>query len=990
VPADSPDAESWEGLPLELEHPSGGTPAGAGTPGGEETISRPISELAPAKKAVLTTPLLQRWLLLCASAAAALSLASIVLSLSAGGGPAPWQGGLLTLDCAVVIFVLRGYLVHGTPLRTVCHWVLSLSGLAAAAFVIQAAVLRSAARIIAWPPPPTEALTMLFASGLLGLAGIIVFVECLQMRSWACRSAAAAGVAFLALAVGHVLGLGAAPGRAAPALRGVPALCWPALAAVALGAGALAAGWQRRRERSGLALVLGGLALLAAGTAFSGYVLAGAGAAHGAAGGARRAWQAAAIWEAAALLPLALPGLAIAWRRPAPLRQDLQEARQFLWILVGLGVVAMVGVWLPTHLSVDLLHMGLVAAGAAALVTGAWMGARRGDWAGRWVLVPTGALAVLVLCTLGKLQVFAARLYPTGSELWAGAVTLCWCALAVGLVFATAGLAAKRQHGRQRLHEWLLWPDARLVCALGTGLCALALSAMFALWAGAPAVAEGVRAALTAGSALAGDLLALAGGADVRDAALRAADALGRALMGSPWAATAAGLLAVALGLHVAALSRARWALYGVAVLWMAPLAVASLLALLYAARLVLPWGAPEPATAAGSYLASSLGARIVLLGIGAALLVRLWESLGAALELAGRVAPIEAATAEAPPPPEQGLAFVVRAGLLLGCLGLGAALVLLQGRTLGGTLAEMGSMAGDWMHAAGVLTGGVGRLAAEWPGYAAAVAAVALVLIAVHDEALHGRVAVYPLLGLVWTLVVGVLWLAWALQVSATSLPASAGRIPALVAMGLMLLLLTAATATVWVRWWMLRRQASGPGEDLLDGADPIGAAHSLGSLGLVLAVGASVAVLLAALGSSPQTRPALARLSQAAASLRDWLALSVETARAHLRVRGRLGEVVALIGAASLAMLCLHLAGRRARGGVRLVLLVLWSGAALAGAAVGGYILLQVEPGQWSAARVLAAIALAAVVVRALVAAGSLGRAPTPAGSAKSTAST
>ncbi len=408
------------------------------------------------------------------------------------------------------------------------------------------------------------------------------------------------------------------------------------------------------------------------------------------------------------------------------------------------------------------------------------------------------------------------------------------------------------------------------------------------------------------------------------------------------------------------------------------PLAVCSLLAALYAVRLVVPWGEVQPATPVGAYLAAGLGARIVLLGLAAALLVRLWESLGAAFDLSRRETAHEepAPAAQAPESQEQDLAFVVRIGLLLGSAGLGVALLLMPGRTLAATLTQLGMMAATWLREGAVVTSGVGRLTAEWTGYAAAVGAIVIVLIAVHDEAMRGRVAVYPLLALVWSLLLGILALGWGLQVSATSLLSTPGRVPALAVTGLVLLLLAAATATVWVRWLRLRRQQRDLGEDMLDRSDPIGAAHSLGSVGLVLVLAAAAAVVLAALSSSAETRPTVTRLSQAAAGLQDWLALSVETARTQLTVYDWLGPVVGLLAAASLAVLCLHLASQRRAGWARLVLFALWSGGALAGAGVSVYLLLQVAPGQWSGARVATAIVLAALFVRALIALGGLGR--------------
>ncbi len=319
----------------------------------------------------------------------------------------------------------------------------------------------------------------------------------------------------------------------------------------------------------------------------------------------------------------------------------------------------------------------------------------------------------------------------------------------------------------------------------------------------------------------------------------------------------------------------------------------------------------------------------------------------------------------------------MVRAGLLVGSAGLGVALLLMPGQMLSATLTQLGVIATTWLREGAVVTSGVGRLAAEWTGYAAAVGAIVLVLIAVHDEAMRGRVAVYPLLALVWTLMLGILALGLgaagerhvpAVHAGARAGPGGDGP----------------SCCCCWprrlrrsgCRWLRLRRHGTGIGEDMLDRSDP-----------------PARRTAWAASGSCwcwwPRWRscwppcPRVRRRSQrsraclgAAAGLQDWLALSVETARTQLTVYDSLGLVVGLLAVASLAVLCLHLASQRRVGWARLVLFALWSGGALAGAGVSVYLLLQVAPGQWSGARVATAIVLAALFVRALIALGSLGR--------------
>ncbi|MHC4592721.1 MAG: hypothetical protein ACYS8L_08520, partial [Planctomycetota bacterium] len=199
-----PDADAgpegpWDGLPLELEDLDSGSAVSA-IPVGEETVERPLAELLPPPGPPPATRWLERWLLLTGAVAVALALASIVACLLPNIRPTAWKAALLAFNGAVVVLVVRSLLVAGTPVHRLCHAVFSVSGIAVGAAVALGSLLRSAIRLV-HGESLSGLLTDLCVLGLAGLAGCMVFAQCLRGRSWACRTAAVSVLVFAILAV---------------------------------------------------------------------------------------------------------------------------------------------------------------------------------------------------------------------------------------------------------------------------------------------------------------------------------------------------------------------------------------------------------------------------------------------------------------------------------------------------------------------------------------------------------------------------------------------------------------------------------------------------------------------------------------------------------------------------------------------------------------------------------------------------------------------
>ncbi|MGD2173803.1 MAG: hypothetical protein PVJ27_00225, partial [Candidatus Brocadiaceae bacterium] len=720
---------------------------------GEETIERPIAELAGAGPTGPTSLWLARWLLFTGLGGGALAVGAIVVALFHGPKPIGWQAGLLAFDCAVIIFIIRSYLASGTPVRVVCHRVFSAAGLAAAGFAIQTILVRSAVRFIYGEPPPAV-LTQFFIFGLLGLAGCIVFLQCLRGVSWACRAAAVSSVVFLALVVLQPLCAGTLFGRQI-ALRGaLPAGIGPAMALLAAAAAGFVVFWelQRRPGTSAgprrIAGAVWGLLLLAV----VGYLGGRWWSQHGSGRTFRALWMLSIAWETAALAALVLPGMLLAWGRRRSLQRDMLEATHLVWVLVVLGGLACLALWLPTHLRGGGLGLAVVMMGAGACMVGAWLGASKGDWASRWALLPAAGLVVAVLCALGRVLDLAAP----GGALWMALSAFLWSCVVVGLAFAAAGLAVRRRRARLQESPVPLWHDVNGLSAVGLVASVLLLWVIFALVSGAPPVVEKVRSGIRAATAHGGDGLTLATGTALTGWARRVVSPLSEAIsdtgggagLSTAASAVTAALLFVIMGVHVLAAARVRLGLYLLAALWSIPMFVGSVLVLAYGTRLFFPLVGPEMRTAAGSFVATHFPARLLVMAALVALMARLWEAYASALQLCRRQrrepAPALLATSEYPP--EHGghdchLVLLIRFGVVLSAAGLVAATLMNPHPGVARVLHEFSNIGRQWGAAALRWADRVGSLAGEWAGYGLGAAVAAYLLFALCAEVRKGRV---------------------------------------------------------------------------------------------------------------------------------------------------------------------------------------------------------------------------------------------------------
>jgi len=986
APRDNRNPEDlWNGLPLRLE----GHEAPSRIPAvsaGEETVDRPIADLLPP--AVPPPPTrggvwLSVWLTLTGVVAGLLAFASIVLAFLTAEAAGGWKGPLVAFDCAVIIFVVRSFVVAGMAPAVVCHHVFSVAGLGAASLAIFGSVLSASAGFIYGSPPP-ELLTNLFVFGALGLAGCMIFAQCLQGRSWACRAAAVSSLVFVILLVLQ-------PFTEYALLTNRPALfpahlerCWLLSLVVCFGA----AGHlhlrrlARRSGRRGTVLAAAYLWLAAAAVALAlvvGQLIARYGAAEASAG----LWKVSVVWSGAAFAPLLLAGLAQAWRRHGSLRGDLYAATGFACSLTALGGLVALALWLPLHWHAGQLEILLVAAGAVAMIAGVWLIESGDYWATRWGLLPAVALAVAAAAALGPLLVFVRDMDAAREDLWRLGAVFLWCSLVVAFAFAAGGLAVRWHRGRAFDPEEALQDDIQLICTAGSMFSGLLLCVALALLAGNAEVVRALRALLAQTGASAEDLLTLSAGAPAARWLARAFAAVRPVLAGRGFELAGAGALAAVLAAHLLTAARAqppltnasRRFLVGLSALWFAALSVASVLVLLSASHLLLPPREPSLTTPVGWYLGGHLTVRLLLFALLAGLLARFWEALAAVVRAARsgrRARPRYEANASRPagraaagPRHGRHLGFFIYAGILLSGAGLGLALLLHLGPGWEATLLELSRLAVASATAGADLLLRIGRLCAQEPSYAAAAALIAFFLIGLHEEARRGRAQILPLVGAVWLLFLIPFGKAWALLVSAPAHPSAPGRTAALAIAGALLAALLVGAAALLAGWRTHLSRPSPAGLHVAAGAKAW-TARSLGSLGVLGCLIGSAIVIHGALGGNPLYDRSFAWAVERAGILANNAAAAVDSLKAALEKRGDLGVgIVALVAVSSAALFLHFLAGFRVPWALYAAY-GLWFAAALCGGAAIAYMVHHWPLGTWTPAQLFWGLVLTAVVAR------------------------
>ncbi len=941
-PSDGESEEEplWDGMPLELE--SGAGPD-AGLPVGEETVSRPLSDLVSRAVQPTSVRWLSPWLMLGGVGGAVLALASVACAVLQGGPVAGWRGGLLAFDAAVILLIVRAYLVAGTPTLSVCHRVFSTAGLAAAGYVVVAALLQSAQQFIQGEAPH-GLLSQFLTLELLGIAGCIVFVQCLRGRGWACRAAAVAAVAFLATLIAHGVRhhnlMGWSFAVPVATLRRI----WPGLVGVGCSSLGLALCWDWARRRSApvvvrLAVAGGWLLVVAGAAAFVAHSL---GWRQSPEAASRGLWQTAVLWESAIVLPLVLAGLLLSWRRRQALATDVVGATRFAWLLVALAGIGCILVWVVARPAAGVLESVVLLTGVGSLVAGAWIGATAGDWPSRWALIPAIIFTLVVLCSLGDLLASA---WPQGPA-WAGAIVFLWCCLVVSSGFATAGLAVQRRRVRLRRRRAAMWGDVHLFSGVGILGAALLLGLMFAFARGDAQAVQWLRTAAGEVGAHLRDLLTLAGGKVVSGWLSANVPALGR--LWSPWiAALAAGLLFAALCVHLLASSQVRDSLYLMAALWWLPLLAFTALVVGVASHLFSPPQAMTLETPALDYMAGHFPARAALTALLVALLVRGWESFVSVMRLSG-----EARRGAAPEeggresrrdglPADPHLIFLVRSGVVISGVLLATAFLACPFPSVRTTLARVSELTLMWLGDVGRVLDRVGLLAARWSGHAIATGLMVYLLVALCVSGRRRRSLMLPLLVVCWVLLLGYLFYAWFRVVSGAELTLW-GYLAMVAVTGLPMLGLLGAALWSLVAWARSARggEADSGGAALSDGGS--GAAFGLSSVGLLACVAAAVAVLAGALpelaGRPGWTRSILQALE------RGWhvLAGMMRPLLAGLAARGSVGLFAGLLVLGA-GLLVLHMLARHGTRGWRAVLCAVWSAPVLVGIGGAGYVMMS-----------------------------------------------
>jgi len=950
----------------------------------DETIERPIAELLRRSYAAPATAWLCRWMLMTGALAASLTLWAIVLTLLQGTNAVHWRGPFLSLCGVFIVFVVRHYMLTGTPRRTVCHRTFCTLGLAAGGVVLQQALVRSALRFI-HGSPFADVLTECLVFCLVGVAGLVVSLQALRDRSWAGRVSAVGAVVVLALIalqplVGYAL-LGGAPAFDVSFLHGSAA---GLIASAVLAAGLTA--WldlvpmapRGRRPAPRAVRVAGPISWCALLATVTGFVACRQYAVHGPGETADRFWQGAALLSAAALAPVVLAGMSAAWRTRSRFRDDVSDATDFAWTLIALGGMACLLAWTVTHLHDDALELVLGCAGILAAMGGAWLGATGGDWTGRWALLPLMALTVGVLCSLDWLLALIPVLEPGPAPLWIAGLLVNWAALVVGLALATAGLAVRRQRARAQQPRLALQADANLICTWGSVVPGLLLAVLFALAAGTPELRHLVREAIGRITGLMADALVLAGGPSAPGLAAQTLAPLRPMLSGGGPMALVAVVLLTVLIVHLLAASRTRWSFLPAAVVWLGVIAVGAAYALLYTLRLLAPIRQSAFATAAGRWAATVPAVRLMALTLLIALLARFGEAARSMMEMLHRAQARRGSVGSrsgdagdwAALRLNRHLSFLVNCGTLAAMAGLWLALLLSVSPPIEAASTGLRALAGQVWQQVLLHTGQAGRLAGETPGFAFAAGAILFVLAALHEEVRTGRTVLYPVVSLIW--LIALIPNAVALAVALRFPPETAVpyRTAILASVAVCLAVLLAATVVLMMQRWKGNREQAGDYLDAVGAGDTIGAARSLGTAGLLVCLAGGVLVLHWALGNAPAYAALFGRATAAARAISDATAGWVVRLRVKLETERSLGFARASLAGLSVAVLLLHVVAQRRIAWARSAVLAVWAAAMLAGAAAIGYALTNRPWGTWHAGHVFACALAAAAFLRTLVA--------------------
>jgi len=465
--------------------------------------------------------------------------------------------------------------------------------------------------------------------------------------------------------------------------------------------------------------------------------------------------------------------------------------------------------------------------------------------------------------------------------------------------------------------------------------------------------------------------------------ARQAPSLLGPLLASAAGQATLAGALACVLGIHVLARARARrmWdaqagstSLLLVAVMWALPLSAVTLFVVLYGSRLFVPAREPGLGTPVGRFVGGHFAARLVLWAVLVGFLARFWAALltaakGSRLGVQLPVAPEGPRPSTAQPvwqPPGGRLSRLLRLGVALSVGGLALALLLHLTPRWEAALFELSALARGCAHAALAFFARMGHLAAQSPAYAAAAGLTWYLLVCIHEEGRRGRVQLHALLGIVWLLGLVPMTVAFIGDARATPEPAVPGRMAALaVAVAVGAALFVAALAVI-ASWWGWRRR-------LTDREEPVPgaaawAAHSLGSIGLVVCLAGGAAVLHGALAGNAAYLRAFQRAANGADAFVSFVAAAVDGLKMDLEMRGNVQPAAAILASASAVLLLFHFAARWRLSWARSAVYALWLGAALVGVAVLTCLIYELPFGTWTAGQVLGALALGAFVLRTL----------------------
>lgn len=506
---------------------------------------------------------------------------------------------------------------------------------------------------------------------------------------------------------------------------------------------------------------------------------------------------------------LILISIVNAWGQEANLSHDSFFAVRFAWPVIALLTVVGAACLLPGLIESSTTASVIVGGAAALIVSACWLGRRGVKWPIAWL---SPILVILFVWLISHPSVFVAffasglsyvpvlAMAPVALAVWSTVLVM------TGLVMAGVVI----EFVRESLHV-RSYGSATLVIGLGllVGFGVIAFGLCVAL--GDAAVQRHADTFASRGATEVGALGGFLAGTWAGEKVLWASSRVAQMALGHLGAALTAVLYALA-GLvfvtHLLAAKAVRWALQAVSILWLVGTGLLSLLAVVYAGRVLWITDLGTGGSAWVDFLSGSLAARLMLLAGLIFLILKIIQSTNSCHELWEELKGPEVAEVKekAPGPPRRQILHLRNLGFFFGVFAWALGLSVSVSPVIENALRELTLASLAVVR----LLGGVAQEMASAPGLTGLVAACSFTLLyflfAFHANAYRARVSTFPWVASVWTLAVVLAGYGIVRSFVFADYGSTPGLLYVAIVAGLVWLMLIALVARLWINWLRLQ----------------------------------------------------------------------------------------------------------------------------------------------------------------------------------------